>query len=115
MQFTRINDTNIHYPDEGPNEGLLVVFSNSFGTDFRIWDDLIAEIKSGFAAQTENSRGLRFVRYDKRGHGLTGAPAPPYTMDDHVEDLFGLLDHRGEDCMGSTGSRFSGSGNLSTM
>ncbi len=93
MQFTKFNDINIHYCDEGPVEGLPVVFSNSLGTDFRIWDDLIARIKSDFAAQNENSPGLRFVRYDKRGHGLTDAPVPPYAMDEHVGDLVGLLDH----------------------
>jgi len=85
MAFKSINGIAIHYRDEGPRDAPVIVFSNSLGTDFRIWDGLIAVL---------NERGLnaRFIRYDKRGHGLSDAPAQPYRMDDHVSDLASLLD-----------------------
>jgi 3-oxoadipate enol-lactonase len=37
-------------------------------------------------------RHFRVVRYDKRGHGLTDAPTPPYSDSDLVKDVVGLLD-----------------------
>jgi 3-oxoadipate enol-lactonase len=33
------------------------------------------------------------VSYDKRGHGLSDAPDGDYRLDDHVDDLAGLLNH----------------------
>ncbi|WP_328765829.1 alpha/beta fold hydrolase [Devosia aurantiaca] len=37
----------------------------------------------------------RCLSYDKRGHGLSDAPAGEYALDDHLDDLAGLLDHAG--------------------
>lgn len=82
MQITRINGINVHYRDEGPKDGLPVVFSNSLGTDFRVWDALLLHLPSG----------LRVIRYDKRGHGLTEAPEAPYFMGDLVQDAAALMD-----------------------
>ena len=33
--------------------------------------------------------------YDKRGHGLSDLGGAPYSIDDHVDDLAGLVDHLG--------------------
>lgn len=83
MQFAKINDINLHYQLIGAPEGKpVLVFSNSLGTDFRIWRDIIVRLAGDFA----------IITYDKRGHGLSDAPPAPYTMDDHVNDLAGLLD-----------------------
>ncbi len=91
MQFAKINGIVMHYDDHKPgqNAGAVptLVFSNSLGTDFRIWDRLLARLEGLI------ERPLRVVRYDKRGHGLTEAPADPYVMEDHVGDLAALLDH----------------------
>ena len=54
-----------------------LVFSNSLGTDFRIWDAVAERLAGRF----------RIVRYDKRGHGLSEATPPPYALTDHVADL----------------------------
>ncbi len=83
MPFARVNDIVLHYADNGVAGGPALVFSNSLGTDFRIWDAMIGEL--GY--------GGRIIRYDKRGHGLSGAALPPYSMTDHVADLAGLLDY----------------------
>lgn len=82
MNFTRINDLVIHYSDDGPREAPVIVFSNSLGTDFRIWNAVADRLGSSY----------RLVRYDKRGHGLSDAPPAPYAIADHVADLAGLLD-----------------------
>ena len=39
-----VNGTNIHYKLEGPQNGPTIVFSNSLGTDMRIWDDVISHL-----------------------------------------------------------------------
>jgi 3-oxoadipate enol-lactonase len=87
MQFSQINGINLHYQVIGAPEGApLLVFSNSLGTDFRIWRDVIVRFVGECAILT----------YDKRGHGLSGLGTTPYTMDDHVGDLEALLDHLGQ-------------------
>ena len=83
MRFARVNDVVLHHAVEGPPGAPTVVFSNSLGTDFRVWDPLLAHF----------GQGLRRVRYDKRGHGLSEARPAPYEMSDHVVDLAALLDH----------------------
>ncbi len=83
MDAVRVNGVVLHHAVEGPAAAPALVFSNSLGSDFRIWDRLVACLDGQF----------HIVRYDKRGHGLSGAPPAPYRMDDHVDDLAALLDH----------------------
>ncbi len=87
LNFARIGEIVLHYADEGPRDAPILVFSNSLGTDFRTWGEIVRRFSDRF----------RIIRYDKRGHGLSGAPPAPYSMDDHVEDLIGLLDHLAAD------------------
>lgn len=83
MAFARVNGIVLHYEVSGARELPPLVFSNSLGTDLRIWDKVAERLADRF----------RIVRYDKRGHGLSEAPPPPYPLTDHVADLVGLLDH----------------------
>lgn len=83
MNVTRVNGVQLHYSLMGPADRPVIVFSNSLGTDFRVWDRLVERLSGRY----------RMVRYDKRGHGLSEATPRPYRMDDHVDDLIGLLDH----------------------
>ncbi|SET60608.1 3-oxoadipate enol-lactonase [Oceanicella actignis] len=80
MQAAVINGCLMHYADQGA--GAPVVFANSLGTDMRVWDRLIARLPEG----------LRIIRYDKRGHGLSGLPEDGWGMGDLVQDLAALLD-----------------------
>jgi 3-oxoadipate enol-lactonase len=85
MAFARVNGVVLHHELRGPERAPAVVFSNSLGTDFRIWNE-IADALSG---------DFRILLYDKRGHGLSDATPAPYAMTDHVEDLTALMEHVG--------------------
>lgn len=85
MAFARVNGVVLHYEARGEASRPTVVFSNSLGTDFRIWDGVAARLGDSF----------RIIRYDKRGHGLSEATPAPYPLSHHVEDLAALLDHLG--------------------
>jgi 3-oxoadipate enol-lactonase len=82
MQFAKVNGGVKHYLDEGPREGPCLVFINSLGTDFRIWNDLVHPL----------SKKCRVIRYDKRGHGLSELPNHAASMADYATDLSALLD-----------------------
>jgi 3-oxoadipate enol-lactonase len=66
MADFRRDGVRLHYLDEGPRDGPSVVFSNSLGTDLRLWDPILPHLP----------QGLRILRYDKRGHGLSDCPWP---------------------------------------
>lgn len=70
----------MHYQVDGT--GLPVLFANSLGTDLRLWDALLPHLPPG----------LRLIRYDKRGHGLSETRAP-FDMADLIADAAALLDH----------------------
>jgi 3-oxoadipate enol-lactonase len=82
MPFLKVNDFVLHYQAEGAREKPAVIFSNSLGSDLRIWDGVAARLLPHF----------RVVRYDLRGHGLTEALAPPYSAEDLARDVVALLD-----------------------
>jgi 3-oxoadipate enol-lactonase len=84
VQFINIGGVTLHYQlIGGPADKPVIVFVNSLGTDFRIWRDVIVRLAGDFP----------IVTYDKRGHGLSDVGVSPYSMEDHVGDLEGLLDH----------------------
>ncbi|OCO99891.1 MULTISPECIES: 3-oxoadipate enol-lactonase [unclassified Ensifer] len=59
-----------------------LLFCNSLGTDLSMWDAQIGELSPHF----------RVLRYDRRGHGRSTAPPPPYTLADLGHDVIALLD-----------------------
>lgn len=82
MQAANINGTNIHFHTGGQSSGATLVFANSLGTDWRVWE----RVADRFAPR------CRLVFHDKRGHGLSDAPDGPLSITDHVRDLAALLD-----------------------
>ena len=82
MDFKQVNGVVLHYADLGPAEKPALVFANSLGTDFRIWNQVVARLGERF----------RILLYDKRGHGLSEVGESPYRIDHHVADLAALLD-----------------------
>lgn len=83
MQMADLGDVRLHYRIDGPQDGAPVVFANSLGTDLRLWDKVIPLLPEG----------LKYIRYDKRGHGLSGCPEGPYSMGALVRDAEALCDH----------------------
>lgn len=85
MHMAQIGDIRLHYRIDGPDDGTPVVFANSLGTDFRLWDPLLPLLP----------QGLRILRFDKRGHGLSDVPNGPYSMGALVSDTEKLMDLTG--------------------
>ncbi len=83
MNIAELDSLKVHYTDEGDPDGAPIVFANSLGTDLRLWDALVPLLPAG----------LRIIRYDKRGHGLTEGTPAPYSMGTLVRDAELLLDH----------------------
>lgn len=83
MKTANVNGVDLHYTDQGPKDGPALVFSNSLGTDLRVWDALLPHLPAG----------LRIVRYDKRGHGLSEETPGPYSIDQLADDAAGLIRH----------------------
>jgi 3-oxoadipate enol-lactonase len=85
MPIAEIGDNRLHYRLDGPQDGAPVVFANSLGTDLRLWDAVLPHLPAG----------LRILRYDKRGHGLSDVPEGPYSMGALITDVERIMDHVG--------------------
>ena len=85
MKMFDTGDVRLHYRVDGPDDGPPVVFANSLGTDMRLWDPILPMLP----------KGLRIIRFDKRGHGLSSCPPGNYSMGSLVTDTERLLDHLG--------------------
>ncbi|OCX67351.1 3-oxoadipate enol-lactonase [Thioclava sp. SK-1] len=82
--FERLGRT-LHFRIDGPREGAVVVLANSLGTDMRVWDAMLSHMPTG----------LRYLRLDKPGHGLSDAPSGHLKMDELVDDVAALCDAQG--------------------
>lgn len=98
MAFADINGVVLYYRVQGPEDAPVLAFANSLGTDARIWDAVIEQLGGRY----------RMLSYDKRGHGLSHAPEGEYTLDQHVDDLEGLLDHVGVNALALAGVSIGG-------
>jgi 3-oxoadipate enol-lactonase len=86
MPFVEVGELRTHYVLTGDQEPVLV-FSNSLGTNFSMWDPQIAELQHRF----------RILRYDTRGHGQSSVTPADYTIEQLGRDVLGLLDSLGLD------------------
>jgi 3-oxoadipate enol-lactonase len=75
----------IHVEVEGAERAPALMLSNSLGTNLRMWDDQEAEFAKNF----------RLIRYDSRGHGKSGAPPGPYTIERLGRDALAVMDGLG--------------------
>ena len=71
----------LHVQVDGPEGAPAVVFANSLGTDLRLWDRVLPLLP----------QGLRYVRYDKRGHGLSSLGGGS-VIDDHADDAIAVTE-----------------------
>jgi 3-oxoadipate enol-lactonase len=72
----------IHVEVVGPQDAPVLMLSNSLGTTLNMWDPQVDAYTKHF----------RLVRYDRRGHGKSGAPKGPYTMERLGRDVLAVLD-----------------------
>lgn len=87
MRFIKTNGATLHAEHRPAKPGApTVVFSNSLGTDFRIWDGLLAELPADWGT----------IRYDTRGHGLSTL-SPADNVAANAADIAALADAFGVD------------------
>jgi 3-oxoadipate enol-lactonase len=72
----------IHVEITGDEHAPALMLSNSLGTNLHMWDDQVPEF----------SKHFRVVRYDRRGHGQSGVPKGPYSMERFGRDVISVLD-----------------------
>lgn len=77
------NDAEINYQTFGDQNKPALIFSNSLGTNFSMWQPQIDAFKNDFY----------IVCYDTRGHGGSSAPLGPYSIDQLGTDVIHLLNH----------------------
>ena len=85
MPFEKVNGINIYYELHGPEQADVIVLSNGIFMSSASWGYQVADLKKHF----------RVLVYDCRGMWQSDHPEGPYSMDQHVEDLAGLLDALG--------------------
>jgi 3-oxoadipate enol-lactonase len=81
MGFVSVNDMSFYVERSGTMNAQSLVFINSLGTDYRLWNQIMPSF-------TE----FDCIRYDFRGHGLSDGSPAPYSIADHRNDLKSLLD-----------------------
>lgn len=68
----------VHYRDEGPRDAPVVVLLHGSNADLHTWQPWVDRLKNHY----------RLIRFDQRGHGLTGpAPDGDYAGDAFVRDV----------------------------
>jgi 3-oxoadipate enol-lactonase len=72
----------IHFEIEGAADKPVLMFCNSLGTTLHMWDVQMPDMLKHF----------RVLRYDRRGHGKSGVPAGPYSMEMLGRDALAVLD-----------------------
>lgn len=82
MPFLVLDEVRLHYELSGKAEAPVLLFSNSLGTNLGMWEGQRAALDQQF----------RILRYDKRGHGQSSVPPPPYKVEQLACDVLGLLD-----------------------
>jgi len=82
MPTVQSNGCPIHYEVEGAQDKPVLMFCNSLGATLHMWDGQMPAVTKHF----------RVLRYDRRGHGKSGVPAGPYTMEMLGRDALAVLD-----------------------
>ncbi|UOM34405.1 3-oxoadipate enol-lactonase [Acuticoccus sp. I52.16.1] len=82
MRFIKTNGATLHVDHRPAEAGSpTIAFSNSLGTDMRIWDGVVAALPAAWG----------ILRYDTRGQGLSTL-SPSGDVATNADDLAGLCD-----------------------
>jgi 3-oxoadipate enol-lactonase len=85
MAFIETKTARFRYELAGPSSAPTLAFSNSLGTDLRMWEAQAAELK----------RNFRVMLYDGRGQGHSSTTTGPYSIELLAQDFVDLLDEFG--------------------
>ena len=85
MPVIQSNGCPINVEVEGPENAPVLILSNSLGTTLHLWDGQVAPFIKHF----------RLVRFDRRGHGKSGLPKGPYSMEMLGRDVLAIMDGLG--------------------
>ena len=72
----------VHYRDEGPRDAPVVVLLHGSNADLHTWQPWVDRLKTRY----------RLIRFDQRGHGLTGAAKGGYDADAFASDVGNFAD-----------------------
>jgi 3-oxoadipate enol-lactonase len=67
---------------EGRQSGPTLMLSNSLGSTMQMWEPQMKALTQMY----------RVIRYDRRGHGKSGVPPGPYSMERFGRDVLAILD-----------------------
>ena len=76
-------DVTLNYATFGNSSNPALLFSNSLGTSYHMWQPQIDALQTDYF----------IICYDTRGHGKSSVPTGPYNLDQLGQDVIDLLDH----------------------
>ena len=82
MPILKSGEAHIHYVLEGKSGSPVVVFSNSLGANYSMWDPQGHEFRKRFGV----------LRYDTRGHGQSPPTPGPYSIELLGKDIVAMMD-----------------------
>ena len=85
MPFIQRDGARIYWRVDGRADAPPLLLVNSLGTDHAMWSPVLAGL----------TRQFKVIRFDKRGHGASDAPAGNYTMDMLGKDALAVADVAG--------------------
>jgi 3-oxoadipate enol-lactonase len=88
----------MHLRADGPQEAPPLMLLHSLGTDHRVWQPQAEALAGRF----------RVLRPDLRGHGATGVPPGPYSIEGMARDLLHALDALGVERLAVAGLSIGG-------
>ena len=83
MPIFTSNDAQINYQTFGDASKPALVFSNSLGTKYSMWQPQIEHFQQDYYV----------ICYDTRGHSASSSPLGPYSLEQLGQDVVNLLDH----------------------
>jgi pimeloyl-ACP methyl ester carboxylesterase len=82
--FIKTNNIDLHYIEQNPKGKPTLILIHGLTANAHAFDGLVAH---GL------TKHFHFISPDLRGRGLSSKPAFRYTLEDHAQDILGLLDH----------------------
>ncbi|WP_435418208.1 alpha/beta hydrolase [Parerythrobacter aurantius] len=98
-QFVKLaNGITVHLRDEGPRDAPAIILLHGSNADLHTWQPWVDRLKDRY----------RVIRYDQRGHGLTGNVTGGYDADAFAADALAVADTLGLDKFVLAGNSMGG-------